>query len=883
MELQLHCRLQTLSTPSVGVVGYILHWQRQAPGAAAKAAATFGGQASAAGAGAAAAAAAAGAAATAPLAATPAAPFAGRAAASLGGAASPAAPASTARFSRASKALPPATGSARRDSQSLAEVPPPPTSPAPSALKPAMSAVSQFLRFGGGGGSGGNGGDGDGSGGNGGDGGGGGGSGGGDDGAGAGLGAASSVGSGAQQLLQPSGATPAAKTVAIYDPAGDEQASLAKSSARGFGAGAPQAGNARAGGGSTAKSGAGSVVSRESGKSSASYVGKSVNKLRRIISVEHPPMLPSLQRLRAAGVLLLLIAIVLAAVLNFVTASNFSLISSNLLYSRLASKRTVEMSSALTSAQRLVARGRGWTNVSAPDAVLERGYIYGNTSDFMANTLSMSALVAQTKIAWTWTRRYITLTQFQQPTSGIYNPNQVVNQLETSNAFASLMTQLSSPVEMPDASFAEWSSGSAWGEPHLASMNVDFMRGGNGFETISACVQTSFSFVIEVLSTISSLQQNVFLGMLCASFALSAFVLFPIVRLLDFAGDDIMLQFVHIPAEVRRVLHEVAQKRMRLLRRNYDDDDDARSESEPEEDGEGGKADGEGGAYGVDPMSTTQDDDSGTIHTGRLLQVLNTLDSEATRLAVDSAAGGGAAGGGKGALPAPRISRRAQKRNARLQYKKSAFAFWATFLRYISPLVLLLTLFSTVFGTFLSQSEVTRQHSSLAIASGVRASCSRQAIVDLRKLAMLTTSSDYIYRCFFFVMGSLDCVRNHVRLLAYGNLDPSLAEKEYVKYVGAPESAGGAPYLSRATTTKAYQAMFGDACGFLDSVKPAGSFFNMSQCQAFGGGVMHLGLAAAVERWWSAGYTVADRQLKVRLALAHKRAAARRRRHLAFF
>ena len=112
-------------------------------------------------------------------------------------------------------------------------------------------------------------------------------------------------------------------------------------------------------------------------------------------------------------------------------------------------------------------------------------------------------------------------------------------------------------------------------------------------------------------------------------------------------------------------------------------------------------------------------------------------------------------------------------------------------------------------------------------------------------------------------MGSLDCVRNHVRLLAYGNVDPSLAAKEYVAYVGAPESASSTPYLSSAVASQAYHAMFENSCTFLYAYNAKkGVYFNVSQCELWGGGVLKLGLAAGVERRWQDGYISADRQLK---------------------
>ena len=609
-------------------------------------------------------------------------------------------------------------------------------------------------------------------------------------------------------------------------------------------------------GGSVVSGGSGASGSRKT--SSSAHVVKNVNKLRRIMSVENPPLMPSLQRLRWAGIALLVIAVVLAAVLNYVTASSFQTIQQQLVFSRLASERVVYMSSALTAAQQLVAWGRKWSNISDPLEV--RSHVLGNATLFSQATLHMANLVASSTVQWTWTSRYITLTQFLNPPTGVYSPYYQVNQLEASNAFVALMAQFSSPSEVSDATLKLWSSGSAAGEPHVGSMNTDFMRGGNGFESISSSVQTSFSYVLQVIDTISVLQQNVFLGMLCASIAISVFVLLPIVRSLDNAGDEIMLQFISIPSSVRRVLYETALKRIRLLRRTYDDDDEEDQEEEDvseeleQQNAMAAAAAATGKkllAGGMGDGASVLDDDATSVNQTQLMQALSSIKEGDS----DSAGGGLRV-----------FSRRLSSKSAP-RYHKSVLAFWLTFCRYISPLFFLLILFSTVYGTFLAQASTTRQYSSLSIAAGVRSSCSRQALVDLRKLSMLTTDANTIYRNFFFVMGSLDCVREHVRLLVSGNVHPHIASKQYVPYVGVPENAGANTgintYLTPATAATAYGAMFGNTCTFLaDVYARKGTGFNRTQCELFAGGVLTLGLAQAVERWWQDGYTVADRQLK---------------------
>jgi hypothetical protein len=123
----------------------------------------------------------------------------------------------------------------------------------------------------------------------------------------------------------------------------------------------------------------------------------------------------------------------------------------------------------------------------------------------------------------------------------------------------------------------------------------------------------------------------------------------------------------------------------------------------------------------------------------------------------------------------------------------------------------------------------------------------------------------YLSIVYFYTMSRMDCVKNHMQLLSFGTVDKSLAGKDYVAGIkGAPES-GAKSSLSPETTAAVYQAMFGDACGFLEKSTIPGAKapgFEVGACRAFYGGVMNQGLAAALNVWWEQGYVSADRQLK---------------------
>lgn len=360
------------------------------------------------------------------------------------------------------------------------------------------------------------------------------------------------------------------------------------------------------------------------------------------------------------------------------------------------------------------------------------------------------------------------------------------------------------------------------------------------------------------------------LSVLSTCFLISVAFFLPILRWLDNAGDDIMLQFVKIPPQVRRVLYETAATRFRVLRRDHGDEEDSDSGDEAEDVGD---ADAEKAALnpvvkpdGGEGMSVIDEDgvagDSTLARAFGGASVFSEGASDAGSVDGHGDDGHGGADSGSAAVAAAvKRSRPLRRTSEKLSYRKPPLAFATLLSRFLSPLLLLVVLFSVVYGTYIQQAARTKSLVSLVVAAGLRASCGRQALVDLQKLEYLTTDAAYIWRSFFFVMASLDCVRSNTRLLAFGTVDKNLEGKTYVPYVGTPENGAGS-YLSAATTATAYNVMFGNACPFLQAASANPSAFNMTKCLAFGNGVLQLGLAATIDLWWQYGYLMGDRQLR---------------------
>ena len=446
------------------------------------------------------------------------------------------------------------------------------------------------------------------------------------------------------------------------------------------------------------------------------------------------------------------------------------------------------------------------------------------------------------------------------PPGATYLQTSVLNMFEVGLSFASLMTFLASPETMPDSAYHAYSNGCDLGESHIAAMNTDFMRGGNGHEILAASVQIGYSQIINSLVAVTETQTNVFIGMIL-TVGFVAFAIFaPIIIRLDMVADRIMRQFVAIPAPVRKVLFETTSRRMQMLRRDYadsDDDSDDNLDDEEEDPTAGG---GGGGATAANKVGGHDDDDDDT---GRLSMALHEVTKNGSGGDSDSVDSRGSAFQRNNTIDdaigaAFRVTRLARK--TRLHTKDSSTLI-ILLLKFISPLLILVILFSSVFATFSQEALKTKTLSAILVSAGVRASCARQAIVDLRKMTSMTVNEGYKDRSFFYTMSSLDCVRTQVRLLGSGNIDPIIADLPFTLFTEMPEN-GLPSFLSAEATALVHKAMYGNACEFLATNGGIASF-NIPRCELFGGGVLKLGIASLIEMWWKRGYVYADHQTRI--------------------
>jgi hypothetical protein len=393
-----------------------------------------------------------------------------------------------------------------------------------------------------------------------------------------------------------------------------------------------------------------------------------------------------------------------------------------------------------------------------------------------------------------------------------------MNLVEASNAFVSSMMTLSqAPLEQL----------SQIHDPLLDYVYFNWMRNGNGHEVLQKSMAIGYESILDTRTEVYTTQVIVFVCMTVLICVIGAGVFLPILRQIESSADNIMKQFVILPTSVRAHMHHQALGRVRTLRREFAQDDDAEmSSSGDEEVGEDGGRKPAGG--------------SGILHHGEG----DSSDSE-DQVDWDDLLGSGSRVGRSGSRRSRSTkegsSDKHKKQSNKLPYRKSNRSFLILVLRFIGPLVSLLFMFVIIFAVFSNTLDRALTLTSVATAANYRASCARQAIANLRKFTTLTAPWSYRRNSYWIAMKGAQCMRNHVRLLGFG--DGSGIADKYVPYT-PPVENGSPSVLTEETTAKMHELMFSDACPYV--VGTVGTL-NSSECLQTGGGILSNGLATAAE------------------------------------
>lgn len=435
-------------------------------------------------------------------------------------------------------------------------------------------------------------------------------------------------------------------------------------------------------------------------------------------------------------------------------------------------------------------------------------------------------------------------------------------------------------------------------------------------EELHASTMAGFSVSMESAESLKAMLIWVYVSMAGILLLVALCIFLPILCNIESSKDAIVVRFVELPLQARRMLYLRAVRRTRTLKRNYLSNDEDEDDDEDEEEegaaaaligqvagveaagtGQGGES-GEDAANqqdlegGGDAMPFGEDEDGEAnfdwqavlgSQSMRSVSRGTTLSRSASRSPSRSVSTKFGASGSASVAPMPSGSRRGQAALAKKKkgaterpYRKSSRSFLVLVLRFIGPLLCLLIFFSVIFGVSMVELESVVGLSSAAMAANLRAMCAREYQMDLRKVV-----SDYAPRSFLLdiYIGVLDVgewMLYNSELLQFGVPANAASRGQYVDTT-PPLESGTSSYLTAEESETVNSVMFSDACPFLAASLPDALYDPytgkeritkeqyLQRCRSFGNGMIQEGMQAFMKEYIRKMNTLADRRFRARL------------------
>lgn len=290
--------------------------------------------------------------------------------------------------------------------------------------------------------------------------------------------------------------------------------------------------------------------------------------------------------------------------------------------------------------------------------------------------------------------------------------------------------------------------------------------------------------------------------------------------------------------------------------------------------GGGGAGGGGSGGRGPGPMSPAAGLRSGT---SKVAPGTASPSGRVAGLASPSASGGrnGRSGSRGGSKSGRAGSGKAAALHVNLKpFRKSWRSFLLLLLRFQGPLLALLVFFSVTFGVSMNELDTTLALSSAALAATERAACSRELVMDLRRLVGTWAERPFVKARYLDLAEVRDCINYNNQLLAFGT-PPGPARGLPVATTPVLESGStAAALLGREESATISSAFFGDACDFaadspfrLQSVSDADF---RARCETWSSGLMKEGLEATMSEYLRRMAVVADDRLRARMGAPGK-------------
>jgi hypothetical protein len=595
----------------------------------------------------------------------------------------------------------------------------------------------------------------------------------------------------------------------------------------------PAAVNDRDGGGSEGKS----------QTSETSTATKSMVRLRKLFTENAPPLLMGLKLLRIVGMAITALAVGLASGISVTTQNSFRDYRGNVQYTSLGADRMLKTFNGMIAMQDLVAGAAGWTtlagsNYGGNDTMAEaqlRHQILGNMTEFTALHRDMYSRILLTSQSTSYTIKRITVVRFDMPRAGPEGTIEVVNLFEAGMAFASSLAQI---AVTPLQNLTQYEN------TDVRFCDVNGVPGGNVHEQLHATMEAGYAMSMQAKDGVILTQQTVFGAMVGLLVIISLIVFLPILYFVETTKDAIVIRFVELPKVVRNLLFSQAVKRYKSLKQNCLNDDEEEDQDDDDDMDELGLPPADEAEKSKD-KDRDKDADDGEGHLSPDTeenvdwnQVMNTT-ANTTR------------------------SRRGQsrKRNAPL-YRKTPRSFIMLILQFIGPLLSLIGFFVVVFVTSTASIQKALTLSSIAASATARSSCSRELIMDIMRMITVVADRPFMIEQNTMVLDTADCISYYLHLLAFGP-ESAFVRADFAGHTPIVET-GNSPYLSDTTNQLVYNALFSDACPFLQTAVTDASW-TLERCRAFGGGIFAQGLQAGINEYTRRTRILVDRRMRVRI------------------
>lgn len=525
----------------------------------------------------------------------------------------------------------------------------------------------------------------------------------------------------------------------------------------------------------------------------------------------------------------------------------------------------------------LILHAKGWAPLEAPEEAAFRAALVGNASHFQTLMRTSYAYIQRTPISYLYTDPTVSILKYDTATAPPDGLHMYVNLVDGCSMFT---TYASAAGNLSLAELADDNN------PVVRFLLVNDISGGHLHEDMSATLGSGFELSRNTASTLQLTQVIVLsaMGGLLLLIVFAAFV--PILLSIERAKDAIMSAFVHLPIVVRLLLQRTVERRMRALQEVLTDDEGADTDGvldAPEDDATRRSGTSSSGGGGVEKLVERyrivgSEEGEDAIDWERVVAV----GTDGNKSGGPSKRGAAPAGrkrrGGRKPLVlacCPRDSTRVAAEDAALSnvptLRKSSRSLALLLVRFLFPLFALFSYYVVMFVVCTSTLQTTLTLQAALAASGNRAACSREVLLDVRRDMMVYGDRPFIATRRLQLEDTVSCVTWHQELLLYGAPEGVPLRGSYAEGLTTTESGHWAG-LSATDNNRIFDFQFSNACPFIatspdSTVKPG----TREQCESFDRGSLKLGgMASFVLKYVNEVDKFSDARLRARLFVGER-------------